>query len=380
VPDTDDDAPRATETAAPTTRSSGAPPAPAGVAPPPLRLAFPPPTTSSTFGAGAVPIAFPAPSQPPPRDDEPAPGLAQIGPVHERRARDWALVLQSMGLWHVRRHAGFGWVLWVNEGDRARAERAIQRYEQENRDWPPREARERPRFGASPVAPLLFLALIAFATITGPASGGSAWFARGASIADVVLRAEPWRAVTALTLHADSAHVLGNAISGSIFGSAVNRRLGAGGGTLAVVASGVLGNVANAVFHGAVGQGSHGSIGASTAVFGAIGVLATTQLLLDRSQPRPRSGWLQMATPITGGLALLGSLGASPTSDLGAHLFGFLAGMALGLAAAWPFRLGASLGAPEARPPIATRLWAQALMGAAAAALVLGSWHVALTR
>ena len=34
---------------------------------------------------------------------------------------------------------------------------------------------------------------------------------------------------TALTLHADAVHVLGNAISGAVFGSAVNRRLGPGG-------------------------------------------------------------------------------------------------------------------------------------------------------
>src|SRR5262249_27637372 len=158
-----------------------------------------------------------------------------------------------------------------------------------------------------------------------------------------------------------------------IFASAVHRRLGPGTGSLAIVASGVLGNLANALFHHARGEGFHASIGASTAVFGAVGILATTQILLD--PPRPsgdRKTFMELLAPIVGGLALLGALGASPQSDLGAHLFGFLSGTLMGVIAALPLRrtqtstelLGAastdrSILMSGARPG---RFWVQALL------------------
>src|SRR5262249_24543175 len=155
--------------------------------------------------------------------------------------------------------------------------------------------------------------------VTGPVAGGSRWFQHGASISNLVLSKQPWRAVTALTLHADSVHVMGNVISGAIFASAVGRRLGPGGGPLAVLGAGIAGNVANALFHHYTGDGGHGSIGASTAVFGAVGILAATQLVVDRRRTSGPRRVLDVLSPVVGGLALLGALGASPNSDLGAH-------------------------------------------------------------
>jgi rhomboid protease GluP len=305
-------------------------------------------------------------------------GLTAIGPVtNDRQAREWALVLQSMTIWHAMRRSVHGWVLLVRDEDYERASASIERYETENRDWPPPRARERLRFARSPVALLTFLALAAFFLVTGPARPVR-WFTRGQSVADLVLSSEPWRAVTALTLHADAMHVMGNVISGAIFGAAVQRRLGPGGGSLAILASGVAGNLANALWHQARGQGGHVSFGASTAVFGAVGILATTQMFVDRSQ-RPageRRGWLEVVAPIVGGLALLGALGAGPRSDLGAHLYGFLAGAVVGLVAALaqarPWRRDAKV---DRQPP---RWWVQAVLGAVATAVVLVSWQLAV--
>ena len=269
------------------------------------------------------------------------PGIAAIGPVaSERKTRDWALVLQSTSIWHVIRRSQVGWFLLVRDADYRSASTSIDRYEAENRDWPPPPTRERPRHGASPAIPLVFAALVAFFLVTGPEQRGSIWFARGVAMSSQVLSTEPWRAVTALTLHADATHVLGNAISGTIFASAVQRRLGLGGAALAVLASGILGNVANAFYHRVSGV-EHGSLGASTAVFGAIGLLAATELVLHRGDPRRARTWLEIAAPIVGGFALLGTLGSGSgdgRTDLGAHLFGFLSGVAIGLGAALPLR------------------------------------------
>ena len=108
-----------------------------------------------------------------------------------------------------------------------------------------------------------------FLYATGPAAGGSMWFSHGRADA-LRLFSEPWRMITALTLHADGQHVIGNAISGSIFGTMVARRIGPGGALFAILLSGIIGNTLNALHHLPDG---HYSIGASTAVFGAVGML-----------------------------------------------------------------------------------------------------------
>jgi membrane associated rhomboid family serine protease len=108
----------------------------------------------------------------------------------------------------------------------------------------------------------------------------------------------------------------------------------------------------------------HLSIGASTAVFGAVGILAATQLTLDKTAgPRP---WLERAAPVVGGLALLGMLGASPHSDLLAHLFGLFAGILVGLVA------GRVMHRSQRSSP-----WVQIGCALLTVGIVLGSWGLA---
>jgi membrane associated rhomboid family serine protease len=208
-------------------------------------------------------------------------------------------------------------VLLVRDHDYEKARSSIDRYEVENRDWPPRRPRERARHPESRVPIALFLALAAFFLVTGPVAGGSRWFQHGTAVTDLVLTSAPWRAVTALTLHADSGHAIGNVISGTIFVSAVSSRLGPGGATLAVLASGVLGNMANALYQHGIGNGDHRSIGASTAIFGAIGLLAATQIGLDHADKAtaPRR-FAAKVGPFIGGLALLVAFSLGGLSDL----------------------------------------------------------------
>jgi rhomboid protease GluP len=323
-------------------------------------------------------------------ETDPFGGLTAIGPVpSERKARDYALVLQSMSIWHVLRRPYPSWVVLVRDEDYARAADAIDRYEAENRDWPPHPARERSRYPTSAVVPALFAALVLFYFVTGPANDHVRWFQRGEAVTRLVLSAEPWRAVTALTLHADSAHVLGNAVSGTIFASAVQRRLGSGGSAIAVLASGILGNVANAFWHHSSGDVGHRSIGASTAVFGAVGILAATQMAIDHAPRAERRPWTDLAGPLVGGLALLGALGAGgENTDLGAHLFGFLGGLVVGLFAAFPLRRGVI--SMDLRGAVASRAvslgrgepraWVQATLGAVTLAVILGAWRLAMHR
>jgi membrane associated rhomboid family serine protease len=108
-------------------------------------------------------------------------------------------------------------------------------------------------------------------------------------------------------------------------------------GLLLVVASGALGNGLNAVANGH----GHDSIGASTAVFGAIGILAG--MALARRNRAGQSG-ARLLLPVGAGIGLLGMLGMGGVRvDVFAHLYGLLAGGLLGI--------GASLAAPGRPPP-----------------------------
>ena len=138
-----------------------------------------------------------------------------------------------------------------------------------------------------------------------------------------------WRPFTALFLHSDFPHLLGNLLGGALFGSLVVRSIGPFLGISAILASGTLGNTINAFLHL---PDDHRSLGASTAVFAALGILAalgTCELLRNpRSLP-----WRRILAPLFGGLILLGWMGGgTPDSltDVGAHLAGFLSGLALG--------------------------------------------------
>ena len=289
---------------------------------------------------------------------------ATIGPVSTtREVREWSLVLSSMEIAHAVRERYPGYVILVAGRDEVRAREGIRLYEAENRNWPPPRVRERLPHARSLAAPLVMAMFVLFYAVTGPASDTSHWFAQGTAVSELILRGQVWRAVTALTLHADTVHIVGNALSGTIFLSALNRRLGDGRGPFVFVLGGSLGNLMNALWYHA----GHMSIGASTAVFAAVGTLAATQVSIDRSAtPRP---WLQRMAPVVGGVALLGMLGASPHTDLLAHLFGLVAGLFLG--AVLHFTGAMSRG---------RSLAAQAAFAVSTALLVAGSWWLALVR
>ena len=160
---------------------------------------------------------------------------------------------------------------------------------------------------------LMALLLLAFFAVTGPRAGGSEWFSAGASDAERVLQGEWWRAITALTLHADSAHVISNVGIGTLVVGAVMRSEGVGLGSALVVASGTLGNLVNAWAH----QTLHRSVGFSTAVFGAIGILGGLAYVHGRRRAhRLRPAWTALGV----GLALLAMLGSGERSDVLAHL------------------------------------------------------------
>ena len=154
--------------------------------------------------------------------------------------------------------------------------------------------------------------------------GGISFFAEkyGAS-ASSVLNGEIYRTVTALMIHADSVHLAGNMASLALFFTVVCSVQGFGVGSFCILASGALGNYFTALLY----RSAHLSIGASTAVFGAVGILIAHQTFSSfRIEKQRFRAWL----PLGGGLCLLGLFSEGEHTDILAHLFGLGSGMAIG--------------------------------------------------
>ena len=141
---------------------------------------------------------------------------------------------------------------------------------------------------------------------------------------------EYWRAFTALFLHGNSAHLVSNLFSGVFVFAAVLSVLGRGRGWLLLGLSGVAGNLLNAAvrypdeFH---------SLGASTAIFGAVGLLTGRAVRVTFRPGQPRR-WRNFFLPLATGLTVLALYGAGgPEVDVMAHVTGFVAGIVLGIAA-----------------------------------------------
>lgn len=274
-------------------------------------------------------------------------------------AEEWALVLIAEGLSPSVRRAGEGFILGVPAEEAERAAAALSSYEREN-PLEPHEGDEPAGYAHLVVGLAVAGALVAFFFVTGTRNPAVHWFERGSADAERILLGDLWRTVTALTLHADIGHVLANAIAGAIFLGAVCRALGLGLGCALVLLAGAGGNLVNALFQGSL----HVSVGASTSVFGAVGVLGGLGLVRRRRRgARGRLAWM----PIVAGLALLAMLGTGGERvDLWAHFFGFLVGGVLGILVAF--------GVP--RPPGSRMQWA---LGGATLGVVLLCWTLALS-
>jgi len=285
------------------------------------------------------------------------PGEARIGAASRREAESVSLVLAAEGIPHRVVNTGDGWFVGLEPAELARAQAALEATARENAPEPEPPAELEPEVRTC-AALWLALALIAFYARTGAWDDGGVWFARGASDAHRIGLGELWRTVTALTLHSDAGHVLGNAFSCAVFGTLLFQRYGAGIGALLLLVSGALGNWLAAAWHGY----AYESVGASTALFGAIGALAATEVVRRGRQRRRRS---QLWLPLAAGLGLLAMLGTGKGSDLTAHLTGLGAGAAAGALAAWILP----------RPPGAA---IQLGAGAFALTTVAAAWSLAL--
>lgn len=154
---------------------------------------------------------------------------------------------------------------------------------------------------------------------------------------------EWWRPFTALFLHGDGGHIFGNLASGAVFGALVSKSIGPWKGWAMILLAGTLGN---AITSWVTYPEPFRSFGASTAVFGALGILSGIGLV-ENFQEELRMPLMRVLAPLLAGLILLGWLGgAEPGAgvDVFGHVFGFFAGVLLGAACRFAERPPASEG------------------------------------
>jgi membrane associated rhomboid family serine protease len=234
-----------------------------------------------------------------------------------------SLVLSAVGIQHqVNPSAG---TILAGDDDREAAIFELQAFAEENRNWPPPPNYARPAPSTdNPPTLLMIGGLVVFYLVTGPWLATSPWFQAGEIDSGRILeQGQWWRLITALTLHADQVHLVGNCVIGGFMVHMLCRTSGYGTGWLALILSGMAGNLMNI----ALRNSPHYSVGFSTAIFAAIGIFCGQQLSSRRA-----SLLRQIILPLGAGAGLLAMLGSEgKQTDLGAHLFGLGCGFCCGL-------------------------------------------------
>ena len=147
----------------------------------------------------------------------------------------------------------------------------------------------------------------------------------------LIANGEWWRPFTALFLHGDGGHIIGNLASGAVFGALVSKSIGPWKGWAMILLAGTFGNATTSLV---TYPEAFISLGASTAVFGALGILSGIGLV-ENFREELRMPWLRVLAPLLAGLVLLGWLGgAAPGEgiDVFGHVFGFSVGVLAGAA------------------------------------------------
>lgn len=187
----------------------------------------------------------------------------------------------------------------------------------------------------------------------------------GRLAAGLVRDGEWWRTITALTLHADLGHIVANSAFGMLFGLLLGRHIGAGVGWLLVLLAATVANGINAWLQPA----AFASIGASTATFAALGIVAAYTF---RHGHMRDVEFKRRVGPLFAALCLLVFTGLGDAesgrdrTDVSAHILGLLCG---GVA-------GALAGCSRNLHRIGTR--GQLAAGVGAMSLIAIAWALAV--
>lgn len=263
-----------------------------------------------------------------------------------------SLVLNSVGIDHrVVGNQHQQWIITRPEYARAALEE-LSNYHRENVGRSRREAKLQFYAGAGTQALIWTVVLTLVHVLAQARSFSIDWKRAGAVDGELIRAGELWRPFTALCLHADVEHLVSNLAFGALFVVLLHQVLGAGLLWTTVVLAGAAGNAVNAWIAGPDLR----SLGASTAVFAALGALTAVQWSRKAASTKDLAKrWI----PLIAGVLLLGWNGMGgvrhdpmtgivrppdDNTDIGAHIAGFVCGLAIGWAV-WRLRLSGRIDA-----------------------------------
>ncbi len=312
-------------------------------------------------------------------NEAPATWIAISHAGSRKTIEDHALVLEARGIASTIAVDRASQVLLVRVEDAERARAELYRYLRENQSLGPSDDAPQPIERSVAAAMAYAAVLVAFDAASRRNGFGLDWWHAGMADAALIQGGAWWRCVTALFLHGDALHLAGNLVFGAAFGVMLAQSIGFGLAWLAFVATGGIGNELNALLH----SPSHSSIGASTAVFGMLGVQVAHDWVRRRQL---HYNLFRRWAPIAIGAALLAWLGgdgrqidpnafpqtlhpldaALPRIDVGAHVLGFAVGLALGGAVGW------------SKPRVKLTAWTQGALAGTAIVFLALAWFLAL--
>ena len=239
----------------------------------------------------------------------------------KREALDFALVLASQKIDSAVVQTDDGWAVAVDSYDYNIAWETLALWERENRGW--NWPRKLPKIAGRLFHPGSVIWAVAVAAIyTWSLFGGIK--EAGTLDSQKVGAGHWWLYFTAVSLHADLAHLFSNLSSGLLLVGLAMGRYGGGIGVLAAYLAGVMGNiVAQWVY-----TQHYYALGASGMVMGALGLLA----IVPPEDGWNRKSWLGIVLRgVAATFLMLVLIGFSPESDVVAHVGGYVGGLALGL-------------------------------------------------
>lgn len=240
-------------------------------------------------------------------------------------AKEYALVVLAMNLDCLITVAEEGYLIHAGEAFQEAVREEFRLYAEEQKSLP--EPAAVPVFGSGLNVALVWISTLLFCFANQLEHPAVTERYRSSTLG-IWEGGEWYRAFTSLFLHADLKHLMGNLVFGTLFGIFTAASFGPLRGWLLVLLSGLAGNLLSS---GIRYPEEAYSLGASTAVFGALGLLMGAGLRDVWRERSIRPGMRAVAPLLAGAMIFsLNGIGGPETNTL-SHFTGMMAGLFIGL-------------------------------------------------